>query len=197
MPTSQIEYVPIESLTPHPANARVHSKKQIDQIAQSIRQFGFTAPIIADENNVILAGHGRWLAALELGFDFVPVVVLSGLTAAERRAYLLADNKLVENAGWELNLLAVELKELAPLLADVGLDINLTGFEPAEIDNLLADLVDPEKDPIDEVPKIEKRPISRRGDLWLLGQSRAGFAPFKIRPALIPALRYASVILGP
>jgi DNA modification methylase len=172
MPTSQIRQAALGTLRAHPANAHVHSKKQIVQIGRSIRQFGFTVPIIIDENNVILAGHGRWLAAKHLGLQRVPVVVLSGLSDAERRAYLLADNKLVEKAGWDRSALALELKELAPLLADAGLDIHLTGFEPAEIDALMDDLIDPEEDPADELPEIGKRPISRKGDLWLLGRHR-------------------------
>ena len=172
MPTSQIKQAAVGTLRAHPANTRTHSKKQIAQIARSIRQFGFTAPIIIDENNVILAGHGRWLAARQLELSNVPVVVLSGLADAERRAYLLADNKLVENAGWDRGALAVELTELAPLLADAGLDIELTGFGPAEIDALMGDLIDPEQDPADELPAIEETPISRRGDLWQLGEHR-------------------------
>ena len=170
MPTSQIKQAAVGTLRAHPANTRTHSKKQIAQIARSIRQFGFTAPIIIDENNVILAGHGRWLAARQLELSNVPVVVLSGLADAERRAYLLADNKLVENAGWDRGALAVELTELAPLLADAGLDIELTGFGPAEIDALMGDLIDPEQDPADELPVIGGTPISRRGDLWQLGE---------------------------
>ena len=170
MPTSQIKQAAVGTLRAHPANTRTHSKKQIAQIARSIRQFGFTAPIIIDENNVILAGHGRWLAARQLELSNVPVVVLSGLGDAERRAYLLADNKLVENAGWDRGALAVELTELAPLLADAGLDIELTGFGPAEIDALMGDLIDPEQDPADELPVIGGTPISRRGDLWQLGE---------------------------
>ena len=93
MPSSQIRQAAVGMLRAHPANAHAHSKKQIAKIARSIRQFGFTAPIIVDENNVILAGHGRWLTAQHLGLELVPVVVLSGLSDAERRAYLLADNK--------------------------------------------------------------------------------------------------------
>jgi ParB-like chromosome segregation protein Spo0J len=144
MPTSEIRQAAIGTLRPHPANAHAHPKKQIRQIARSIRQFGFIVPIILDENNVILAGHGRWLAAQHLGLQLVPVMVLSGLSDAERRAYVLADNKLVENAGWDRSALALELKELGPLLAHAGLDIELTGFEPAEIDALLGDLLDRE-----------------------------------------------------
>lgn len=147
---------------------RVHSKKQISQIAGSIRQFGFASPIVADEKGTILAGHGRWHAAKQLALPLVPVVVLSGLSEAERRAYVLADNKLTENAGWDRAGLARELDELAPLLAEAGLDLGLTGFETPEIDRLLSDLVDPENDPTDETPAMEGPPVSRRGDLWLL-----------------------------
>src|SRR5882672_8063245 len=100
MPVSQINQVAIGKLRPHPSNVHTHSKKQTAQIARSIGQFGFTVPIIGDENNFILAGVGRWLAAKQRGLRFVPVVTVSGLSEAERRAYQLADNKLTENAGW-------------------------------------------------------------------------------------------------
>ncbi|MGA8155879.1 MAG: ParB/Srx family N-terminal domain-containing protein [Rhodoplanes sp.] len=166
MPTAQIINAAVGQLRAHPANVHAHSKKQLGQIARSIRRFGFTAPIIVDENNVILAGHGRWLAAQHVGLERVPTVILSGLSEAERRAYLLADNKLVENAGWDRAGLAVELKELAPLLASAGLDISLTGFQPAEIDTLMGDLIDPERDPADEVPPPRDQATSRIGDLW-------------------------------
>jgi ParB-like chromosome segregation protein Spo0J len=148
------------------------SQKQITQIAKSIGQFGFIAPIVTDEDSCILAGHGRWLAASELGLKRVPVLVVSGLSDAERRAYLLADNKLTENAGWDRSALATELHQLAPLLAETGLEIGLTGFETPEIDALMADLIDPEQDPADEVFELAKEPISRRGDLWLLDRHR-------------------------
>jgi DNA modification methylase len=174
MPTSQIRQAAVGMLRAHPANAHAHSKKQIAKIARSIRQFGFTAPIIVDENNVILAGHGRWLAAQHLGLDLVPVVVLSGLSDTERRAYLLADNKLVEDAGWDRAALALELKELAPLLADAGLDIHLTGFEGVEIDQLLIDFEEDAADPEDSIdPKWLKDGVaSKPGDLWVLGDHR-------------------------
>ena len=129
-----IEMASIDTLKPSP---RTHSKKQIRQLANSMEQFGFTAPIIVDENNVILAGHGRFAAAKLLRLQRVPVVPLTGLSEVERRAYLLADNKLADQAGWDRSALAVELTELAPLLIEAGLDIDLTGFEPAEIDLLM------------------------------------------------------------
>ena len=130
-------------LRANPRNVRTHSKKQIHQIADSIERFGFTCPIIVDENNIVLAGHGRQAAGKLLGLREIPAIVVAGLSDAERRAYLLADNKLVENAGWDRAALAIELGELAPLLTEGDLNIEMTGFEPAEIDALMGDLVDP------------------------------------------------------
>ena len=172
MRISQIENVLTGTLRGHPRNARTHPKKQIRQLARSIQQFGFTVPIIIDEDHIILAGHARWLAAQEIGLSRVPVLVLSGLSEAHRRAYLLADNKLSEKAGWDKPKLAVELSSLAPLLIEAGLDISLTGFEAAEIDTMLADYVDPEVDPADVPPPIATRPVSRTGELWQLGEHR-------------------------
>jgi DNA modification methylase len=172
MSDRQITTLPPKRLRPYPQNAHTHSNKQISQIARSIQQLGFIAPIIADENYVILAGHGRWLAALNLGLGKVPVIVIGGLTAEQKRAYRLADNRLVEKAGWERATLALELSELAPLLIEAGLDIDLTGFEPAEIDLLMADHVDREDDPADESQPIAETVVSRAGDLWLLGGHR-------------------------
>jgi ParB-like chromosome segregation protein Spo0J len=163
---------PISKLRPNPANVRTHSKKQLAQIARSIRQFGFTSPIVADEHGVILAGHGRWEAARQLGLRQAPVTVVSGLSDAARRAFALADNKIAENAGWNSSALAAELGELAPLLAEAGLDISLTGFDAPEIDRLLSDYVDPEEDPADESPQISEKAVSRQGDLWLLDPHR-------------------------
>jgi ParB-like chromosome segregation protein Spo0J len=140
MPTSYSSQAAVESLQPHPANPHTHSKKQIAQLARSIQQFGFTSPIIVDENNIILAGHGRWQAAKQIGLEVVPIITVSGLTEAEKRAYLLADNKLVENAAWDLDLLSIELKALIPELTKAGLDIDLTGFEPVEIQSLTSEL---------------------------------------------------------
>ncbi len=172
MPAHQIVQIATTKLRPHPANTRSHSKKQIGQIGESISQIGFLAPIISNENFYILAGHGRWLAAKQLGLQFVPVLIAAGLTEAKQRAYLLADNKLTENAGWDLAALAVELDQLAPLLAADGLDIGLTGFAAAEIDSLLTDLVDPEQDPIDTPAEVAQKPISHLGDVWHLDQHR-------------------------
>ena len=142
----QTSQAAIESLKPHPANPHTHSKKQIAQIARSIEQFGFTSPIIVDENNIILAGHGRRLAAKHLGLEVVPIRVVSGLSEAEKRVCLLADNKLVENAGWDRERLSIELKALIPELTKAGLDIELTGFKPVEIRSLTSELSDSEAD---------------------------------------------------
>jgi DNA modification methylase len=172
MTTNQIKEVAVRTLRAHPSNARTHTRRQIGELARSIEQFGFTVPILTDEGGVILAGHARWLAAKELGLRTVPVLVLSGLTDTQKRAYLLADNKLAEKAGWDRATLAVELNNLSPLLEEVGLDISLTGFEAPEIDNLLGDLFDSEADPADECPELPSDPISKTGDLWLLGPHR-------------------------
>ncbi|ODS03462.1 DNA methylase N-4 [Methyloceanibacter marginalis] len=172
MPTDQIRLVSVDKLKAHPKNARTHSKKQLRQIADSIECFGFTNPILADENNAVLAGHGRLAAARLIGLREVPTVTVSGLSEAQKRAYILADNKLAENAGWDRKALAVELSGLTPLLSEIGLDISITGFAPAEIDVLLGDLSDPEADPADEPPTLATEPVSRIGDVWLLGAQR-------------------------
>lgn len=172
MQIGQIEVRAVRTLRPHPNNTHTHSKKQICRIANSIKRFGFTNPILVDENGFVLAGHARLAAAQLTGMREVPARIASGLSEAEKRAYILADNKLAEMAGYDRAALAIELGELAPLLTEVGLDIALTGFEPAEIDALMGDLVDPEQDPVDELPEITKTPVSRIGDLWQLKDNR-------------------------
>ena len=145
-------------------NAHIHSKKQIRQIVNSIKRFGWTYPILVDEDNNVIAGHGRLQASLLLGLREVPVIVMTGLTELEIRALALADNKIAANAGWDRGVLAAELGELAVLLPECDLDISITGFEPAEIDALMGDLVDPEQDPLDELSAIPEDPVSRSGD---------------------------------
>ena len=129
----QIEYRLVRELQPHQNNARTHSKKQIRQIAKSIEQFGFCNPVLVDDAKQIIAGHGRVEAAKLLGIDAVPTCQLSHLSGADKRAYVLADNKLAEKAGWDKELLAIELQGLVEL----DVDIELTGFEMAEIDLIL------------------------------------------------------------
>src|SRR5664279_4540852 len=122
------------NLKPAERNARTHSKKQIRRIASSIREFGFLNPVIVDDTNMILAGHGRLEAARQVGLTHVPVVRFDHLTAAQKRTYLIADNRIAEQAGWDREMLAIELGELIDLLPIEGFDISLTGFDTPEID---------------------------------------------------------------
>ena len=121
----QIEWVPIGALRPNPRNGRTHSKKQLKQIAASIRTFGFLNPVIADAHNSVLAGHGRLEAARLIGLTHVPVIRFDHLTPAQKRAYVIADNKIAEGAGWDFELLAIELGELIELLPAEGMDVSL------------------------------------------------------------------------
>jgi DNA modification methylase len=165
----KIEYLPSGSLKPSAHNPHTHSPRQIRQIAESIRKFGFTNPILLDSNGYVLAGHGRLEAATSLGIERVPTIRLDQMTEAEKRAYVLADNKLAENAGWDRELLAIELKYLVEL--DFDFDVTVTGFETPEIDLLLqgdSNAADSEED---QIPELEP-PVSRLGDLWILGKHR-------------------------
>src|SRR5262245_7730799 len=159
------QFISIRKLRP---NSRTHSKKQRGQIAKSIARFGWTCPILIDENGAILAGHGRYYAALELGLLEVPAIVICDLIDTEKRALALADNKIAANAGWDRKLLAEELGELAHLLPECNLDLEITGFEAAEIDSLFSDLVDPELDSADEIPPLQKIAVTKMGDQWEL-----------------------------
>jgi DNA modification methylase len=164
--------VALAQIKPHPRNAHTHSKKQIRQIADSIRAVGFTSPVSIDENGMLLAGHGRLEAAKLLGLKTVPAIVIEGLTEARKRALLLADNRIAHSAGWDRERLASELASLPDILVEDGLDITVTGFEPAEIDALLADFEDEASDPIDDLdPSHLAGPaVSRSNDLWQLGK---------------------------
>jgi 16S rRNA G966 N2-methylase RsmD len=168
----KIEYRSVRELRPHPNNARTHSRKQIRQIANSIAQFGFCNPVLVDEAKQIIAGHGRVEAAKHLGIDAVPTCQLSHLSEADKRAYVLADNKLAEKAGWDRELLAIELQGLIEL----DVDIELIGFEMAEIDLILEEAREASGDPggpEDAAPEPSPGPaVSQTGDLWLLGSHR-------------------------
>jgi hypothetical protein len=168
---SSIEMARLSDLKPPRRNARTHSEKQILQIADSIRQFGWSCPILTDENYQIIAGVGRWKAAKHLRLREVPVISIIGLSEAEKRALALADNKLAANSSWNRAVLAVELGELAHLLPECNLNLSITGFEPVEVDGLLGDF-DRKPDPADQLPEICKEPVSRRGDLWQLAPHR-------------------------
>lgn len=165
-PADAVERRPVAALVPHARNARTHSPAQVGQLASSIKEFGWVVPVVVDEANTIIAGHGRVLAAQRLGLAEVPVVVARGWTEAQRRAYLLADNKLSLGAGWDLGLLRLELDELKGLGADLG----LTGFGELEIQRLLAPTRD--EDQVDLAPEPPSVPVSKRGDLWLCGDHR-------------------------
>lgn len=169
-PSQNLEFIAPEQLRPWARNARTHSKKQVRQIADSIKTFGFTNPVLIDENATILAGHGRVEAAKLIGVETVPCLRIDRMTAAEKRAYVMADNKLALNAGWDEEILAIELSGL--LETDLDFDIGVTGFSIPEIDALIEGL-NPEDagDPIDEaLPDIEQMAVSRPGDHWQLGQ---------------------------
>jgi DNA modification methylase len=168
-----VAYRRIEELKPDPANPRCHTRKQVRQIAESIKAFGFNVPILIDRYGNIIAGHGRWLAGREFGITEVPTLCLDHLTPAQARAFMIADNRLTEISVWDDRLLARQLKELS--LVGLDFDIEVTGFEMGEIDLRIASLDDPaqaEADPADVVPEIPATPLSKLGDMWLLHRHR-------------------------
>ena len=163
-----IEYRPVELLVPFVNNARTHSDEQVAQIAASIREFGFNNPILVDGERGLIAGHGRLLAARKLGLATVPVIELAHLSPTQKRAYILADNRLAENAGWDKELLALELADLK--LSEFDLD--LLGFSDDELDELLNAANKEGLTDDDAVPEVTENPVSRTGDIWLLGNHR-------------------------
>lgn len=160
--------VQVEKLVPYARNSRTHSPEQVAQIAASIKEFGFLNPIIVDGDNGIVAGHGRVLAAQKLGLTELPCVEAKHLTDAQRKAYVIADNKLALNAGWDNDLLRIEFDELA----EAGFDLSLTGFSLDEIDNLKIEEIADGLTDEDEVPEPPAEPVSKLGDIWLLGNHR-------------------------
>jgi DNA modification methylase len=166
----RIELWPLDRLVPYARNPRTHSDEQIEQIAASIVEFGWTNPVLVDSDAGILAGHGRLAAAKRLGLEQVPVVVLDHLTPAQRRAYIIADNKLALNAGWDEELLRLEL---AALEQD-GFGLDVIGFSDEELAELLAGPAEEQAGLTDEdqVPEPPEQPVSKPGDLWVLGQHR-------------------------
>jgi DNA modification methylase len=168
----RIELWPLKRLAPYHRNPRTHSDEQVTQIAASIAEFGFCNPILVDSRDGIVAGHGRLLAAKKLGLAEVPVIVLDHLDETQRRAYLLADNRLSELAGWDHELLALELKEIA----DAGFDPTLAGFDSKEVDDFLASLerdAEAEAEQAgDAIPQLPAEAVTKPGDLWLIGPHR-------------------------
>ena len=165
-----IEYQEVAKLTPYARNSRTHSDEQVSQIAASIKEFGWTNPILIDEKDGIIAGHGRLMAAQRLNEANVPTIRLSGLTEAQKKAYVIADNKLALNAGWDEEMLAVEVEELL----GEGYDLSLTGFSEKELKDILSangtdyeGLTDE-----DEVPQPPEEPNAKLGDIYQLGEHR-------------------------
>jgi 16S rRNA G966 N2-methylase RsmD len=167
-----VRYEPIVALKLDPQNPRLHSRKQVRQIAKSIASFGFNVPVLIDAQQSVIAGHGRILAAKELGWTEVPVIALEHLDAAQQRAFAIADNRLTENSSWDGRLLAEQLKELSIL--DLSFDLEATGFDMGEIDFRIENLREkPEvPDPADQLPSLQEQAVSRTGDLWQLGRHR-------------------------
>ncbi len=164
-PADHVERRPIETLIPYASNARTHSDEQVAQIAASMREWGWTNPILIDDAGMIIAGHGRVMAARKLGLKDAPVMVASGWTEAQKKAYVLADNQLALNAGWNAELLVTEIKGLDEL----GFDLTLLGF--GDLGALLADKTEGLTDP-DDVPEVPVDPVTVLGDVWLLGKHR-------------------------
>jgi DNA modification methylase len=173
----RVEYRKIETLIPFARNPRTHSEAQIAKLASSIVEFGWTQPILVDGANGIIAGHGRLAAARKLDLLEVPVIELGHLTSAQKRAYVIADNRLALDAGWDEELLSLELAELS----EAGYDLTMTGFSNEEIEELLVGAeqalqeeapADAEDDAADEVPEVPSNPVSRLGDVWQIGTHR-------------------------
>ena len=173
-----VEYRKVEALIPYARNPRTHNDEQVAKIAASIVEYGWTNPVLVDGDNGIIAGHGRLAAAHKLGLTEVPVIELAHLSPTQKRAYVISDNRLALDAGWDDAMLALELAELS----EAGFDLALTGFEDAEIEALLADDIGDgdgdqeqdadEPDAADDVPDTPTTPVSRSGDVWALGQHR-------------------------
>lgn len=166
--TERFEKVNIDLLVPYARNARTHSKEQILQLRASLREFGFVNPVIVDKDLNVIAGHGRIMAAKEEGITEVPCVFAEHLTEAQKRAYIIADNRLALNAGWDAEMLSVEIADLQ----GSDFDINLLGFDDAELNKLLGCVEDVKDDDFDVERELQKPAITKPGDLWLLGKHR-------------------------
>jgi len=165
--TPEYKTAKVASLIPYARNSRTHSDAQVAKIAASIREFGFLNPIIVDGDSGIIAGHGRLMAAHKLGLDEVPTVQAAHLTEAQKRAYVIADNRLALDAGWDIDMLKVELADLDGM----DFDLSLTGFDADELSNFLAEPTEGLTD-ADAVPDVPAVPVTVEGDVWLLGRHR-------------------------
>ena len=165
---TKIEWMSVETLIPYAKNARTHSDEQVAQIAGSIKEFGFNNPVLVDKDNSIIAGHGRLMAARKLGMDKVPVVQLGHMTEAQRKAYVLADNRIALNSGWDTSMLSLELQELKE-----DIDLSLLGFDADELDALLNPIEETEGlTDEDAVPDVPDEPKTKLGDIYILGNHR-------------------------
>ena len=164
----QIVYKKVNELIPYINNSRTHSEEQVNQIVASINEFGFTNPLLIDEKDNIIAGHGRLMASKKLGMEEVPCIVLSGLTEAQKKAYIIADNKMALNAGWDDELLKIELENLKEL----DFDLELTGFDVDELDDILGNNEEEQEIIEDEVPDVPEEPKAKLGDIYQLGNHR-------------------------
>lgn len=164
----EVEYRPLDALVPYANNARTHSDEQIAQIAASIAEFGFVNPVLVDERGIIIAGHGRLAAARLLGMSEVPVIELAHLSETQRKALIIADNRIALNAGWDDELLKLELETLKA----EDFDIDILGFDPTEIDDLLFGDDEDESGDDEAVPEVPEDPVSESGDVWILGAHR-------------------------
>lgn len=165
----EIKEVEVTALIPYAKNSRTHDDAQVAQIAASIKEFGWTNPILVDGDKGIIAGHGRLMAARKLKMDKVPVIELSGMTEAQKKAYVIADNRLALNAGWDNAMLTIELQDLE----DEGFDLSLTGFDDSELDALLNPIEETEGlTDEDAVPDVPEEPKTKLGDIYILGNHR-------------------------
>jgi len=167
-PADKVERWSIDKLVPYARNARTHSDEQISQLAASIKEWGWTTPVLVDEQGSIIAGHGRTLAAQKLKMTEVPVMVAKGWSDAKKRAYVLADNKLAMNAGWDNEMLALELGEIG----DLGFDLDLTGFTANEIAALMPEQIEPGLTDPDDAPAVQENATTVPGDVWIMGKHR-------------------------
>jgi DNA modification methylase len=169
LPPLTVTYRPVGTLRPDPRNARTHPKQQVHQIVASIREFGFVNPILTDPDDCVIAGHARYMAAKAMGLAEVPTIQIRGLTEAQKRALRIADNKIALGAGWDLDILKLELTELRSM--DLDFNLSVTGFSTGELDVILNGSADPDDEVIPETPAS---PRTRVGDIWILGEHRVG-----------------------
>ena len=167
-PATQVQLTNTNTLIPYARNSRTHSDEQVSEIAASIKEWGFTTPVLIDEESTLIAGHGRLLAAQKLGLEQIPVMTARGWTDAQKKAYVIADNKLALNAGWDDEMLKVELGELQ----DLDFDLSLTGFGLDEIANLFPEPDEEGLTDEDAVPEVPQIPVTVEGDVWVMGKHR-------------------------